>query len=121
MKYFIPLLAVVMLLKPLWPVVEYVVNYDYIIENLCENRDKPMLNCDGKCFLAKQLAKEMDKKEKNPFGAKLSDLKLPIINHDSSFAFKLFTFESGAHSYSFGIDMISYVSTSKMLRPPELA
>lgn len=30
---------------------------DYIIQNLCENRFKPQLNCNGKCYLAKKLHK----------------------------------------------------------------
>ena len=28
---------------------------EYIIQNLCENRFKPHLKCDGKCYLAKKL------------------------------------------------------------------
>ncbi|WP_428665057.1 hypothetical protein [Runella sp.] len=30
---------------------------EYIIHNLCENRFKTQLHCDGKCYLAKQLHK----------------------------------------------------------------
>ncbi len=30
---------------------------DYIVQQLCENRFKPELHCDGKCYLAKQLHK----------------------------------------------------------------
>ncbi len=60
-------IAFTMLLKPLWPVAEYIVNYDYIANVLCENKDKPQLNCDGKCYLAKQLAKETEDDGKNPF------------------------------------------------------
>ena len=59
--------ALTMLLKPLWPVADYIVNYDYIVNVLCENKDKPQLNCDGKCYLAKQLAKELEDDGKNPF------------------------------------------------------
>lgn len=32
------------------------VNHAYIAKVLCENRDKPMLHCDGKCYLRKKLA-----------------------------------------------------------------
>lgn len=46
-----------MLVKPALPVVEYIINYDYIVKELCENKDKPALKCNGKCHLAKQLAK----------------------------------------------------------------
>lgn len=59
--------TLIMLVRPLWPVVDYIVNYDYIVNVLCENKDKPELNCDGKCYLAKQLAKESEDERKNPF------------------------------------------------------
>lgn len=35
-------------------------NRDYIAANLCENRDKPKMQCNGKCSLNKQLAKEAE-------------------------------------------------------------
>lgn len=38
-------------------------NRSYIVANLCENRDKPMLHCNGKCYLAKRL-KQAEQKEK---------------------------------------------------------
>lgn len=79
MKNVILFVAVLMLLKPLWPLAEYVVNYDYIIENLCENRDKPQLNCDGKCYLAKQLAKESEGKQKNPFDGEKSKTEIQHV------------------------------------------
>ena len=45
------------LLKPLFPFVDYAINKEYISKNLCENRSKPKLNCNGKCHLMKQLKK----------------------------------------------------------------
>jgi hypothetical protein len=39
-------------------VAEYYANKEYIAKNLCENRDKPKMHCDGKCCLRKKLAKE---------------------------------------------------------------
>lgn len=36
--------------------VDYVVNYDYIAKELCENKLKPQLKCNGKCQLKKELA-----------------------------------------------------------------
>ncbi|QKJ65140.1 hypothetical protein HQN62_06100 [Flavobacterium sp. M31R6] len=46
-----------MFLKPIFPVIEYVVNYEYISKVLCENKAKPMMHCNGKCHLMKELAK----------------------------------------------------------------
>ncbi len=43
------------MIRPVLPYVEYAVNKSYIVQYLCENRDKPRLKCDGKCYLAKQL------------------------------------------------------------------
>lgn len=38
----------------------YEVNKDYIAEELCENKDKPKLQCNGNCYLNKQIAKVDD-------------------------------------------------------------
>lgn len=35
-------------------------NYDYYSNTLCENKDKPDLHCDGKCYFAKQLKLKED-------------------------------------------------------------
>lgn len=34
----------------------YELNIDYITEKFCENKDKPQLQCNGKCHLAKELS-----------------------------------------------------------------
>ncbi|HEY1010359.1 MAG: hypothetical protein ACO1NS_08545 [Daejeonella sp.] len=39
-------------------------NDKYIAAALCENIDKPMLNCKGKCYLAKKI-KEAEEKEES--------------------------------------------------------
>ena len=53
------------MLKPVLPVFEYVVNQDYIAEYLCINKDKPMMDCNGKCYLAKMLQEEQNEKKEN--------------------------------------------------------
>ncbi|HTJ13032.1 MAG TPA: hypothetical protein VL547_13435 [Dinghuibacter sp.] len=45
-------------------VVDFYANQDYIARNLCENRDKPMMHCCGRCLLRKRLANQ-DKQDKN--------------------------------------------------------
>lgn len=52
--YLLYLLAMV---RPLIPIMEYYANYDYIATVLCENRDKPFMECNGKCYLEKQIKK----------------------------------------------------------------
>jgi hypothetical protein len=54
---FFYLLYLLAMVKPLAPIIEYYSNYDYIASVLCENKDKPYLECNGKCYLEKQLKK----------------------------------------------------------------
>lgn len=55
-------------------------NYDYIVNVLCENKDKPALKCNGKCYLAKMLATAQKKEQKNPFESPLVRMdENPII------------------------------------------
>jgi hypothetical protein len=45
------------LIIPVIPVIDYLINKDYIAKNLCVNRDKPKSCCKGKCHMVKQLQK----------------------------------------------------------------
>lgn len=53
--------------------VSFFMNKDYIARILCINKDKPRLNCNGKCYLQKQLEKE-----------KKSELPIPGISKDKT-------------------------------------
>ena len=55
--FFVSLYLIAML-RPVQPYVEYILNQDYIAEFLCINKDKPKLQCNGKCHLAKQIEKQ---------------------------------------------------------------
>lgn len=46
--------------------VNYEVNTAYIIENFCENTDKPELECNGKCHLKKQIEADTEQKSETP-------------------------------------------------------
>ena len=54
-------LYLLVLVQPVLPVLEYLINYDYIVNELCENRDKPILTCNGKCYLGDQVEKQLDR------------------------------------------------------------
>ncbi len=53
-------LYLLVLIQPALPVLEYMINYDSIVNELCENRDKPVLTCNGKCYLGDQVEKQLD-------------------------------------------------------------
>lgn len=42
------------------PVIDYWIDYDYIATVLCVNKDKPELQCNGKCHLMEELSKVSD-------------------------------------------------------------
>ena len=44
----------------------YLVDRSDFIERLCENRDKPELKCDGKCYLGKMLKAQQDTRDAEP-------------------------------------------------------
>lgn len=60
MKMILIIASIILLFKPVFPVVDYVVNYDFIAIELCVNKATPELHCNGKCYLIKQLAKSSD-------------------------------------------------------------
>ncbi len=115
--------ALLMLVKPLWPVAEYIVNYDYIVNVLCENKDKPELKCDGKCYLAKQLAKETKQNDKNPFNKNQSENEIQhLVYFQSLFRFNLNLddYDSAPNNFNSYKTLISRLFTSDISRPPEL-
>lgn len=50
--------------RPLIPVIDYLVNYEYISTELCENIQQPEILCNGKCYLAKEVSKTVDDTQK---------------------------------------------------------
>ncbi|MFP9098798.1 hypothetical protein ACLI09_07080 [Flavobacterium sp. RHBU_24] len=57
MKYLALIVVLLFLARPVVPVAEYIINYDYIANVLCVNKAKPQMHCNGKCHLMKELAK----------------------------------------------------------------
>ena len=84
------LLYLVAMLRPVQPVLHYVLNYKKIVNELCVNKDKPKLNCDGKCYLMQLINKKQSgnptshqaiQMEFYPIGfVELMDLKFPRLN-----------------------------------------
>lgn len=62
MKKLYIIIAIIFIFRPVMPVVEYIVNYDYISTVLCENIDKPELQCNGKCHVSKELKQVLEHK-----------------------------------------------------------
>lgn len=90
-----------MLFKPLWPVADYIANYEYIVNVLCENKDKPELECHGKCYLTKQLAKEAEHSEDTPVNP-IEKIEIPctlFYERDTKYDFSFMIVESKQHDF----------------------
>jgi len=58
-------IALIVLVRPAIPAFIYILNYDYISSVLCENKNKPEAHCNGKCFLEKNIEKDIQENHKN--------------------------------------------------------
>jgi hypothetical protein len=90
-KKIIIIVILALFLKPILPVVDYIVNYDYISKVLCENKAKPELKCNGKCHLMKELAKASE--DEKPINSDKKDnskheIELLYCNEASEFNFR---------------------------------
>ena len=116
------MIALTMLIKPLWPVGEYIMNYDYIVNVLCENKDKPELECNGKCYLMQLLAQESEQNEKNPFGDKQLIEISQILTLFPTFILKSYDLAYEAKTaITFLQNLRSLLITFKIVQPPEIA
>ena len=109
-----------MLIKPIFPVVEYVVNYEYISKVLCENKAKPKLKCNGKCHLMKELAKASDAENPKSSDKKGSVQLTEVLFFEEIESFKINTIFSSNikktnSSYS---DLYSYLNSVDVYHPP---
>ncbi len=100
------------------PVVDYMVNYDYISTVLCENVDKPQLECNGKCHLAKELDKTLETKAPAHL-EKVTVLLdfIPVFTYKTEFVFAHYSFKEGFVQSSY-LNLYNYLYSSIVLQPP---
>ncbi len=106
-------------IKPLLPIIEYYLNYKYISEVLCINKDKPMSTCNGKCYLNKQVEKEQKTEEPDKTIPKIEWEKIPMIFYENKLSSRnkdLNAFLKHLFSYEFSLKI---VFISPPTPPPE--
>ncbi len=122
MKNIVFIVLISLFLKPILPVVDYVVNYEYISKVLCENKDKPKLQCNGKCHLMKQLAKaaetenpkSTDKKSFSPIQEVL------FFNEIGSYKIVSCGCSKQPKNRAAYLDFYSYLKTNSVFHPPTI-
>jgi hypothetical protein len=90
----------------------------------CENKDRPEMNCNGKCYLAKQLEKAdnelADKKEKQEHSIsilKLVETSVFIENWKLKFEVPAYNIEKELASYSY-TSSYNLLLKSDIFHPP---
>ena len=87
-----------------------------ISKTLCENRDKPKMHCNGKCYLAKQLKKE-EKKDKGIQKVNKEIVEFFMIVPES-YSYDLTFYHSKKEYSSFSLDKKYDSVLASLLRPP---
>lgn len=119
-KKYAVIILLVLFLKPILPVIDYAVNYEYISKVLCINKAKPELKCNGKCHLMQELAKASDddkplssdkKQSSNPF----VDL---FVTEADSFNFLFFQKPTTQELNSSYANLYSHLDSYVIFHPP---
>ncbi|WP_345330033.1 hypothetical protein [Mucilaginibacter defluvii] len=63
------------------------VNQQYIAEKLCENRARPLLHCNGKCYLMKKLKAAEDKEKEQTAKDNLNRLEISFFQEPFKLSF----------------------------------
>lgn len=117
---FFYLLYLLAMVRPIVPIIEYYANYDYIATVLCENKDKPYLECNGKCYLEKQLKNNdhnnHDHKSTVP-QINLSDYPISPLDQ---FSYKIKEFKHLHSTIMYEIENTSQDFIKSILKPPQL-
>lgn len=103
----------------MFPIVEYVVNYEYISKVLCINKEVPVLGCNGKCYLMSELAKSAETEkpisEKKVTYREVELLFFQAIHQVTFTKSPTFTKPNLSNSYS---NLYSYLNSYFTFHPP---
>ncbi len=119
-KNIVFILIIALILKPIFPVIEYAVNYEYISKVLCENKAKPKMHCNGKCHLMEELAKASDSDRPTSSGKKgySSALEVLFFQEINSLVFAPFSTLDKEKSNAEYSNLYSKTHLESIFRPP---
>lgn len=105
--------------RPAFPFLDYVLHYHYIATELCENKTKPDLGCNGKCHLKKELAKayKNDVPASNEKKSETTETVVLFIVNIPVFTFEK-TNKSILRIHSEYQNLYSHLDTHSVFRPP---
>ncbi len=99
----------------------YELNLDYIIEKYCVNKETPVLQCNGKCHLATQLAiNTKETPEGNTYSlALLSETFVPVYFQKQIFCLNFFTKKNTTQNYWKHSKLLISLYQDRLDKPPQ--
>jgi hypothetical protein len=104
--------------KPAFPFLEYVLNYDYIANELCINKDNLALNCNGKCYLMSKLAEESKQDQQDKKISFESSFSFVFLNDIKELFTPSFFKIYRLNKFIFNNDSYSYNFYQELIKPP---
>ncbi len=102
------------------------INQELITQKYCVNKDKPMLHCDGKCYLMKKMnqldLEEKQERQKFPFPSqKLEQVETPFLPVDFKFELKALNINQIANNNQFASseDLYQFDFKKNCFQPPQ--
>ena len=97
---------------------DYIINKEYIANNLCVNKSKPILKCNGKCHLAKQLKKQDQKENKSSSSKEKIEVITTQVSVETFVLFEVEFFQDNNNDiFNYNKNLIqSYLSS--VFQPP---
>lgn len=96
--------------------VHYRLNLDFIKKELCENKSKPQLKCNGKCYLNKQVKKAENNSKNLPESLKQKD-EYKLIGH-AQFTFNVITFNLAKKFFTINEICLGNIFKNIFIPPP---
>jgi hypothetical protein len=96
----------------------YSINKEYISKVLCINKERPKMECSGKCFLSKKLKQQETEDEQAP-NSKKEKFEMPVFFHPKQYYLYALALLSKAHfdRYDF---MVSNPFLNPVFHPPSV-
>ena len=106
-------------------VLDWKINQDRITEKYCENKDKPMMNCNGQCYLAKQMRKleQQEDEERGEFPnpqEKIEKAEYISFFRNDAIEFSIIHLEPTMIKGENRVVMISQPHLSRVHAPPQV-
>jgi len=112
------------MLRPAIYFAEYFANYDYIKKELCKNKNKPVLKCNGTCYVASQLKSANLLDEPNSQKTTFSEVKMffPVfVLNSNNFNTEKLKFLNKKEQPTFEKHFLINRFINEVFQPPQIA